>query len=91
MQINLLMLPYADQRLSPFFTLGIGRYKNSPKVTLVNAPAVSVTAANAGFGLRFYLTRNFILRGDFREYVVPINDNRVDTFREWSLGVGVFF
>lgn len=91
MQLNLQAIPFADNRVSPFFTLGVGRYKNTPKVTLVNAPDVSVTAANAGMGVRVYLTRNFLVRGDFREYMVPINDNRVDKFREWTIGLGVFF
>lgn len=91
MQLNLLALPFADQWVSPFFTLGIGRYKNTPKATLVSAPDVSVTAANAGLGVRVYLTRNFLVRGDIREYMVPINDNRVDKFREWTVGLGVFF
>ena len=91
MQLNLMALPFADQRVSPYFTLGVGRYKKTPKVTLVNAPEISVTAANAGLGVRVYLTRNFLVRGDFREYMAPINDNRVDTFKEWTIGLGVFF
>lgn len=91
LQLNLIALPFADQRVSPFFTLGVGSYKNTPKVTLVNSPEISVTAANAGLGVRIYLTRNFMVRGDFREYMVPINDNRVDTFNEWTIGLGVFF
>lgn len=90
-QFNLQAIPFADSRVSPFFTLGIGRYKNTPKVTLVDAPNVSVTAANAGLGVRVYLTRNFLVRGDVREYMAPINDNRVDKFTEWTIGLGVFF
>ena len=90
-QLNLQALPFADRRISPFFTVGVGRYKNTPKVTLVNAPETSVTAANAGFGVRIYLTRNFLIRGDFREYMAPINDNTVETFNEWTIGLGVFF
>jgi uncharacterized protein YgiM (DUF1202 family) len=91
LQLNLMALPFADQRVSPYFTLGVGNYKNTPKVTLVNSPDISVTAANAGLGVRVYLTRNFLVRGDFREYMVPINDNQVDTFNEWTIGLGVFF
>jgi len=91
LQLNLLALPFADQRVSPYFTIGVGNYKNTPKVTLVNSPEISVTAANAGLGVRFYLTRNFLVRGDYREYMVPINDNRVDTFNEWTIGLAVFF
>ena len=90
-QLNLQALPFADRRISPFFTLGIGRYKNTPNVTLVNTPSVSATAANVGLGVRIYLTRNFLVRGDFREYVVPINDNTVEKFNEWTIGLGVFF
>ncbi|MBI3545918.1 MAG: hypothetical protein HY081_04905 [Gammaproteobacteria bacterium] len=90
-QLNLMMVPFSDQRISPFFTLGVGRYKNSPQVTLVNAPEVSSKNANAGLGVRVYLTRNFLIRGDLREYMVPITDNRVDKFKEWTVGLGVFF
>jgi uncharacterized protein YgiM (DUF1202 family) len=90
-QLNLQALPFADRRISPFFTLGIGRYKNTPNVTLVNTPSVSATAANVGLGVRVYLTRNFLVRGDFREYVVPVNDNTVEKFNEWTIGLGVFF
>ena len=90
-QLNLQALPFADRRISPFFTLGVGRYKNTPKATLVNTPEVSVTAANVGLGVRVYLTRNFLVRADFREYMAPINDNTVDKFNEWTIGLGVFF
>ncbi len=90
-QLNLLAIPYADRRVSPFFTIGAGQYNLMPKATLVNAPGASVTAANVGIGVRIYLSRNFLVRGDFREYMVPINDNRVDRFHEWTLGLGVFF
>ncbi|MDH5487877.1 MAG: SH3 domain-containing protein [Gammaproteobacteria bacterium] len=90
-QANLLASPYPDRRISPFFTLGAGRYRQTPRATLVNAPEISVTAANAGLGVRVYLTRNFLVRADFREYMAPVNDNRVDSFREWTIGLGIFF
>ena len=91
LQANLLATPYPDRSISPFFTLGAGRYRQTPRVTLVNAPEISVTAANVGLGVRVYLTRNFLMRADFREYLAPINDNRVDSFREWTIGLGIFF
>lgn len=91
LQVNLMASPYADRRISPFFTLGAGHYRQTPKVTLVNAPEVSVTSANAGLGVRIYLTRNFLVRADFREHMAPVNDNRVDSFREWTIGLGIFF
>src|SRR6185369_8367012 len=35
--VNLLSEPWSDKRLSPFFGIGVGRFKNFPNLTLVNA------------------------------------------------------
>ena len=48
-------------------------------------------AANAALGLRGYVTRRFMLRGDYRRYVVMTDDEGNDEFSEWALGFSVFF
>ncbi len=88
---NLLVMPMPSWRVSPFFTLGVGRFKNDPKDVLVDDEEVDEWAANAGVGARAYLTRRFMLRGDYRRYTVMVDDNNNEDFDEWSLGFSVFF
>lgn len=90
-QLNLLAFLYPDDRVSPFFTLGIGAFRNVPKATLVNALTTESTVGNAGLGVRALLTKRFMLRAEFRQYVVPISQGRIDDFREWTFGVAVKF
>lgn len=88
---NLLVMPMPGWRVSPFFTLGVGRFKNDPKDVLVDDEEIDEWAANAGIGLRSYLTRRFLLRGEYRRYTVMVDDNNNEDFDEWSLGFSVFF
>lgn len=90
-QSNLVALPFPDWRLAPFFSIGLGWYKSTPKLTLVDAESLSAPSANAGVGLRYYLTRRLMFRGDFKSNTVLINDNRVDEYWAWSGGLSFFF
>lgn len=90
-QANLQVLPFPDNRLSPFFSLGAGRITNEPKSTLVDAFTVSEWAGNAGIGVRSWLTRRFLVRADLRQYVLTRDVNNNDDFTEMSLGFSVFF
>lgn len=88
---NLVAHPYTAWRVSPFFSLGAGRFENDPKDVLVDDEKVEEWAANAAVGVRGYVTRRFMLRGDYRRYVVMTDDEGNDEFSEWTLGFSVFF
>jgi len=88
---NLLVQPLTIWRMSPYFTLGFGRFKNDPKDVLVDDEEIDEWAANAGVGLRAYVARRFLLRGEYRRYTVLVDDNNNEDFNEWSLGFSVFF
>lgn len=83
--------PFPDWRYAPFFTLGIGRLDNTPKATLVQATETSSTLANAGVGMRVYITRNFVFRLDYKSHATFVNEGRTDDFREWGAGFAFFF
>jgi len=89
--VNLVAYPAPEWRVSPYFTVGVGRFKNTPKRTLVGASSTEDTSANAAVGVRFHATRKLMLRGDLRTYVVFIDDNRSDDFQELTFGFGFFF
>ncbi len=88
---NMLTTPFPDWWISPFFSVGFGHMKNSPRQSFVFADETSDLFANAGLGVRLYLTRRVYLRWDVRDYVVFINDNNSGKFREWKLGFSFFF
>lgn len=88
---SLVSQPFPDAQWSPFFALGFGKFNNKPKATLVSAIETNADVANAALGVRYYLTRRFVARAEFRQHVTLIDFDRTDTFKEWSLGLSVFF
>ncbi len=88
---DLVSLPFPGWRFSPFFTVGIGGFKNQARQTLVDRKERHSLTANAGLGLRAYITQNFIARFDFKNYVVLVDDNQDEEFQEFTLGMSFFF
>jgi hypothetical protein len=89
--LNLLAEPWSDQRLSPFFAVGMGRFRNIPNASLVSALETDAKLSNAMFGLRYYLTDRFILRADHAIYTAFVADTRSIEYRATTFGVSFFF
>jgi hypothetical protein len=80
-----------EWRLSPFVMLGTGFVNIDPKATLVAPPDRTDQTAYYGAGLRFYLTRRFFLRGEYKSHMVFTSRNDNDEVDEWKLGFAFFF
>ena len=80
-----------DWRLSPFVTLGTGVIQIQPKGTLVLPDDRTNQTAYAGAGLRFYWTRRFFVRGEYRTHMVFTSRNENEEIDEWKLGLAFFF
>ncbi len=89
--INVMSQPFPKWRYSPFFTLGLGQIETSPNVTLIQAQDSKDLIAHMGFGLKVYLTRRFILRAEYKNYVGFSSDDDNEEFVEWKAGVAFFF
>lgn len=89
--VGLRVEPFGDERVSPFFTLGVGRFDNTPRATLVNRTKTRSDLANAGIGVNYYLTDRFMLRADYKAHAVFIDADRTSEYKEVSLGVSFFF
>lgn len=83
--------PFTDADLSPFFTLGVGKFDNTPRATLVNRVTTRSDLANAGVGVNYYLTGRFMLRADYKAHVVFIDADRSSEYKEISIGFSFFF
>ncbi|MCC1496676.1 outer membrane beta-barrel protein [Alcanivorax sp. 1008] len=82
---------YPRWRISPYVLIGAGSVRVEPRTVLVKSDIRSERGAHAGLGLRIYLTREFLLRTEYRNYVVLTTDNNNDEFEEWRTGFSVLF
>jgi opacity protein-like surface antigen len=80
-----------EWRFSPFLMLGTGLVHVSPKATLVQVPERTDQTAYVGGGVRFYLTRRFFLRAEYKSHVVFTHRNANEEVDEWKLGFAFFF
>ena len=78
-------------RISPYTMLGTGRASIEPRATLVRPEDRDETLAFAGAGLRAYLARGFVLRGEYRSYVLFTEENDNRNLEEWKLGFSLLF
>lgn len=89
--ISLLSQPFARWRVSPFFNLGGGYLATRPRTTLVPPKDRDDFTAHVGLGLRGWLSRRFILRAEFRQYVAFASDDDNKEYTEWKAGFAFFF
>jgi hypothetical protein len=89
--INLQTEPWSDQRISPFFAVGVGNFKNFPNTSLVGAINTDAKLANASVGVRYYLTERFVLRADYTIYNAFLSDTKSSEYRALTGGLSFFF
>ncbi len=84
-------VPRPDWRIQPFLSIGTGMIRIRPKGTLVGTEDRTDQIAYAGVGIRAYLARRFILRGEYKEYVVFTDRDENEEAVEWKIGFAFFF
>ncbi len=86
--------PFPEWRLSPFFALGTGAVRTSPRATLVQTPDRTHQFANVGIGAQSYLSRRFVVRVEYNDYVVfsaTSDHDANEEIHEWKAGFALFF
>ena len=89
--LNLLAEPWSDQRLSPFFGIGFGKFRNIPNASLIGALTTNAKLANATIGARYHLSDRFVLRVDYSIYTAYVADTRSAEYRAITGGLAFFF
>lgn len=89
--LNLQVEPWSDQRWSPTFGLGFGRFRNVPNASLVDAVVTDAKLANAGIGVRYHLGERFVVRADYTIYTAFVADTRSTEYRALTAGLAFFF
>lgn len=89
--VSLVSEPFSDRRWSPYFSVGLGKFRNIPNSSLVDATPVNANLAHASVGLRWHLSERFIARVDWTLYTAFVSDQRSTEYRSISAGLGFFF
>jgi uncharacterized protein YgiM (DUF1202 family) len=89
--INVMSEPWSDQRISPFFGVGMGKFRNFPNLSLVDASLTNAKLANASLGVNYHLSDRFVLRADYSIYTVFVSDMHTTEYRAFTAGLSFFF
>jgi uncharacterized protein YgiM (DUF1202 family) len=89
--VNIISEPWSDRRISPFFGVGIGKFKNFPNLSLIGATTTDAKLANAQVGVRYHLSDRFVLQVDYSLYTAFVSDQKSTEYRALTAGVSFFF
>ncbi len=89
--VNVVHEAWPDWRVSPFFTLGAGVIHTEPKSTIIQGEDRTDQIGHVGAGFRVYATRRFLLRAEYKSYVVFTSRNENEEVEEWKVGFAFFF
>jgi hypothetical protein len=89
--VNVVHETFPDWWVSPFFTLGGGVIHTSPKTTIVQGEDRTDQIGHVGAGFRIYGTRRFVLRAEYKSYVVFTSRDDNEEIEEWKVGFAYFF
>ncbi len=89
--VNLTHETWPEWRISPFFTMGTGVISTEPKSTIIQVEDRTDQDAHKGAGVRFYATRRFSLRAEYKSYVVFTSRDENEEVEEWKVGFAFFF
>ena len=85
-------IPYIeDTHISPYFGIGVGVMETLPRATLVQTIDRTDNLTFVTSGVKLYLTRRFLLRLEYRNFVVLTDRNENEDAEEWKLGFSIFF
>ncbi len=89
--IGVTHVPMPEWRIQPFLSIGTGVIRIRPEGTLVGTEDRTDQIAYAGIGVRAYIARRFMVRGEFKEYVVFTDRDENEEETEWKIGFAFFF
>jgi hypothetical protein len=88
---NIVHEAFPEWRVSPFFTMGAGFIRTKPKSTIVLPEDRNDQIGHVGAGFRIYVTRRFLLRAEYKSYVVFTSRDENEEIEEWKAGFAFFF
>ncbi|MEM7217693.1 MAG: SH3 domain-containing protein [Pseudomonadota bacterium] len=87
---NVVMVPFPQWRVSPFFSIGTGIIHTEPQTTVVQAEDRTDEIASAGLGANIYLTRRFVLNLEYRRHTLFTSRDDNEEVDQWKAGFSFF-
>jgi opacity protein-like surface antigen len=80
------------RRFTPFVSIGTGVLRLEPKARFAQQlDSRTDQLAYVGAGFKFYLTRQFFARAEYRWHVIFTNRDDNQEVEEWKAGFAFFF
>jgi hypothetical protein len=89
--VNIVHQMFPQWRYSPFLTIGGGVRETNPRSTLVSTDDRTDNTASAGAGVRIHLGSRFLLRMQYKHYVVMTDRDDDEEVDEWKIGISAFY
>jgi hypothetical protein len=88
--VSLVMNPFPEWRVSPFFGIGTGVIHIEPQTTIVESDDRTDEVAHVGAGVNVYLSRRFIMRFEYKRHTVLTSRDDNEEIDEWIAGFSIF-
>ena len=82
--------PIPDLIISPYFGVGAGIINTEPHSILADAKIRKNTLISTALGAKYYLTRNFVLKAEYKYSLVLTDLDYNEEIKLWKLGFSVF-
>ena len=86
----IVMYPFPEWRVSPFFELGAGIIHIEPQTTIVRSEDRTDDVVKVGAGANVYVSRRFIFRFEYKRHTVLTSRDDNEEINEWKAGFSVF-
>jgi len=87
---SIVMSPFPEWRISPFFEIGSGMINVNPQTTIVQSQDRTDEIAHAGVGADVYLSKRFIFRAEYKRHTVLTSRDDNEEIDEWIAGFSFF-
>jgi uncharacterized protein YgiM (DUF1202 family) len=87
---SIVMSPFPEWRVSPFFEIGSGMINVNPQTTVVQSEDRTDEIAHAGVGADVYLSKRFIFRAEYKRHTVLTSRDDNEEIDEWIAGFSFF-
>jgi len=87
---SIVMSPFPEWRVSPFFEIGSGMINVNPQTTVVQSEDRTDEIAHAGVGADVYLSKRFIFRAEYKRHTVLTSRDENEEIDEWIAGFSFF-
>jgi hypothetical protein len=88
---NIVMIPFPEWRVSPFFRIGTGILRIEPQTTIVQSDDRTDEIVNVGAGANMYLGERFALRAEYQRHTLLTSRDENEEVDQWKAGFSVYF